>query len=105
MPRPAKKPKSKAPRGSDLEGHEPGQPNGPATATALAEPPRVEERRPQVPVVEPTPEPERSKSQTSPREKGEKSQAEKDKDRIAASLNIAKLQGMSMTELNQMARE
>ena len=85
MPRPTKKPKAKAPRGSDLEGHDPGQPNGPATATALVEPPPpVEERRPQVPIVEPALEPERSKSQAVPREKGEKSQADKDKDRIAA---------------------
>ena len=98
MPRAIRKPKAKGPRTAAV-----GQPNGPltedgATATALAEPP-PEELGAQAPPAESAEPTEKSE----PSSKAEKDQA--DKDHIAASLNIAKLQAMSMTELNQMARE
>ena len=102
MPRPPKKAKTKGPRpGAD-------QPNGaPAddVATAVAEPP-VEQQRPPHPPEERAEE-EPTPGRTAPeREKGDRDEKEKPgKDRVAASLNIAKLQSMSMTELNQMARE
>jgi transcription termination factor Rho len=49
---------------------------------------------------------DRDRGQAPQRGSGEQRGAIEDKDRIAAtSLNIAKLQSMSMTELNQMARE
>src|SRR5215831_15430290 len=107
MSRPAKKTKNKGPRpGAD-------QPNGaPAddVATAVAEPPVEPQRPPRAPEqrseVEPTPgrsAPEREKTDRDDKEKAEKEKP--GKDRVAASLNIAKLQSMSMNELNGMARE
>jgi len=109
MPRPTKKAKSKGPR--PLSPNH-GLPQDSSTATALAEPPHQPDRH-----AEPvSPEPAvmgrsegqgRDDGQGGPgRDKTDKSdKANGDKDRIAASLNIAKLQGMSMTELNQMARD
>src|SRR6185436_14230212 len=96
MPRAPRKPKAKGPRPT-------GQANGPmtdngATATAVAEPP-PEELGSSAPPVEAAEPAERSPA----RALSEKEKA--DKDHIASSLNIAKLQAMSMTELNQMARE
>src|SRR6266487_4419129 len=112
MPRPTRKPKTKGPRPAA------DQPNGAPTddnalATAVAEPPS-EEQRPPSPPEEPReprqtpnrPAPERERPLRPDREKAEKEKAEKDKaekDHVAASLNIAKLQAMSMTDLNQMA--
>src|SRR5262245_52658002 len=62
-----------------------------SVATAVAEPP--DELQPPATPVEPS-EPDRIESK-----------APQDRDRIATSLNIAKLQAMSMGELNQMARD
>src|SRR5262249_17466597 len=70
------------------------------TAAAVAEPPA--EEFPKSPEME-TPRREQSPRGASEREGAAKAKA--DKDHIATSLNIAKLQGMSMTDLNQMARE
>ena len=96
MPRAHMKPEAKGPRPA-------GQTNGPmidngATATAVAEP-MPEELAACAPPVEAAEPAERSPA----RSVSEKDKA--DKDHIASSLNIAKLQAMSMTELNQMARE
>ena len=69
-----------------------------AVATAVEEPPPppvVETRRPTPPPPVDIPEPPPPKAPQPPA----------DKDRIATSLNIAKLQAMSMVDLNQMARE
>src|SRR5260221_10323471 len=104
MPRPTKKAKSKGPR-PPSPNH--GLPQDGSAATALAEPPPQHDRH-----AEPAPEPaviERPEGQGRAdgpggpgRDKTDKSdKTNGDKDRIAASLNIAKLQGMSMTELNQ----
>ena len=95
MPRPSKKAKTKA---AKIKA-EP-QVNGvaaevPAAATAVAEPSAAELQPPTAPVEAP----EEPKAPSA-------SAAEEDKDRIAAAaINIAKLQAMSMPELNQMARE
>src|SRR6266699_3035424 len=103
MPRPTKKPKSKAggalavapPNGTMNEGN--------ATATAVADRPSPDDLRPPTAPVEPA-EPEKFENKAAPeRDKAAKEKA--DKDHIATSLNIAKLQSMSMTELNQMARD
>src|SRR5438045_748416 len=90
MPRP-KKGKTKPARDEAAE-----RPNGNGSesgsvATAVAEPP--EELQPPASPVEPS--------------EGEKpvEKVSQDKDHIATSLNIAKLQGMSMADLNQMARD
>src|ERR1044071_853923 len=102
MPRPVKKPKKGGRALADEQ-----QPNGTmneggGTAVAVAERP-AEELRPPTAPVEPA-EPEKFENKPAPeRDRSEKEKT--DKDRIAASLNIAKLQSLSMTELNQMARE
>src|SRR5690349_10246090 len=105
MPRAsAKKPKAKGPKLPDAPDQANGNQDGAAASdVAVAEPPPepaaqelVKRELPQ-PVQQP-----QNKEQN--RSEG-KSTAE-DKDKIAAtSLNIAKLQAMSMTELNQMARD
>src|SRR5215470_7527480 len=91
MPRATtKKGKAKAPKGPEGE-HPNGNLDGSAPAVAVAEPP------PELAKQEP--------SESAQPNRGDGKAAE-DKDKIAAtSLNIAKLQAMSMTELNQMARE
>src|SRR5262245_11308031 len=99
MPRPIKKPKSKGPRPDALERPPQGQAEDSLTATAVVEPPLEDHDHRPPPVA-----PRKNENQgAAGRDKGDKDVS--DKDRIAASLNIAKLQGMSMTELNQMARE
>src|SRR5213080_3812038 len=94
MPRPPKKAKTKTVRPGRPEG-DGNMTDGAGTTTAVAEPPSDELRPPTTPV------------ETREAEKAEEvATTNKDKDRIAAtSLNIAKLQAMSMAELNQMARE
>src|SRR5690242_3517049 len=97
MPRAStKKPKAKGPKLP-----EGGQANGnhdSAADVAVAEPPP----QPQPPKQQP---PKEESAEPVPQSKGDGKPTE-DKDKIAAtSLNIAKLQAMSMTELNQMARE
>src|SRR6266853_3603 len=105
MPRPTKRPKK---TGSALAVEPPnGTMNeGNAAATAVAERPdrpSSEDLRPPTAPVEPA-EPEKFENKGAPeRDKAAKEKA--DKDHIATSLNIAKLQSMSMTELNQMARD
>src|ERR1700740_1186410 len=104
MPRP-KRAKTKGPKGPD------GQPsngalteNGPAEV-AVADVNPTEELRPPTSPVETSelPQPEYRSAQ---HHAGGQNKAADDKDHIAAtSLNIAKLQAMSMMELNQMARE
>src|ERR1051325_824512 len=97
MPRAGtKKPRTKGPKTPMEELPPNGAPaRSPAVATAVAEPPSDELQPPTTPVE--TPEAEKAQQQPV---------AEKDKDRIAAtSHNIAKLQAMSMADLNQMARE
>src|SRR5215831_8228666 len=96
MPRAStKKPKAKGPKLPDAEQAN-GIHDGPtASNVAIAEPPPQPERHEPEP-VEPTP-PQQNKGD---------GKSVEDKDKIAAtSLNIAKLQSMSMMELNQMARE
>src|SRR5437016_3318515 len=105
MPRPAKRPKK---AGSALPVEPPnGTMNeGNTTATAVAERPdrpSSEDLRPPTAPVEPA-EPEKFENKAAP-ERDKAAKEKTDKDHIAASLNIAKLQAMSMTELNQMARE
>src|SRR5438477_12713474 len=63
-------------------------------------------------IAEPPPEPIQPSEPPAPIQSREEQKMERpdkrggsDKDRIATSLNIAKLQGMSMSELNQMARD
>src|SRR5882672_515928 len=94
MPRAStKKPKAKAPKLPEVEQANGNHDGTAATGVAVAEPP------PQSAKQEPV-EPAQQ-----PQNKGD-GKATEDKDKIAAtSLNIAKLQAMSMTELNQMARE
>src|SRR6266850_2886575 len=102
MPRPTKKPK-KASSALAVDPPNGTLNEGAATATAIAEPPSSEDLRPPTAPVEPA-EPEKFQNKTTPeRDKAAKEKA--DKDHIATSLNIAKLQSMSMTELNQMARD
>jgi len=97
-----KKPRTKGGRALAAQ-----QPNGTmnegaGTATAVAEQPSEELRPPTAP-VEPA-EPEKFEQKTAlERDRADKEKT--DKDHIATSLNIAKLQSMSMTELNQMARD
>ncbi len=98
MPRAStKRPKTKGSKSRSEELSSGTATEEPAIATAVAEPP-AEELQPPVTPVE-TPEADRAESK--PAADKEKT----DKDHIAASLNIAKLQSMSMGELNQMARE
>src|SRR6266567_2161579 len=104
MPRPMKKPKSKGSRGPAAE-----QPNGKmneggGTATAVAERPSPEDLRPPTAPVEPA-EPEKFENKPAPERDKAAAKEKTDKDRIATSLNIAKLQAMSMTELNGMAKD
>src|SRR5215471_11294350 len=102
MPKaPSKKGKGKGPKPETDERGSNGAPNGAsesatAVATAVEEAPSDELRPPTTPVETR----EEEKPAPAPR-----SVASGDKDHIAASLNIAKLQAMSMTELNQMARD
>jgi transcription termination factor Rho len=88
MPRVAKKTKAKPSAEPPVEKVE-----APAIA---AEPPQAELQPPSKP-IEPTPVEEETKS--------EKEERGTQRDKIASSLNIAKLQAMSMTELNSMAKE
>ena len=91
MPRASsKKPRAKTPRPRAEEPLPPAALAAPA-ATAVAEPPGGELQPPTTPI------------ETSEAEKAETSPVP-GKDHIAASLNIAKLQAMSMTDLNTMAR-
>src|SRR5438270_1676775 len=94
MPRPAKKPKTKSAKPADLDQADGNVAESSPTATAVAEPP-------------PDDLPQASVPESSPSRKAEDQViSDKDKDHIAAtSLNIAKLQAMSMGDLNQMARE
>src|SRR6266481_9015288 len=96
MPRAStKKPKAKGPKlpqGDQANGN---HDSASVADVAVAEPPP--EPAPQPPKQEPAEPPQPSKGD---------GKAAEDKDKIAAtSLNIAKLQAMSMNELNQMARE
>src|ERR1051325_6811260 len=96
MPRAGtKKPRTKGPKTPMEELPPNGAPDDSrAVATAVAEPPSDELQPPTTP-VEP---PEAEKAQQQP-------VAEKDKDRIAAtSLNIAKLQAMSMADRSEERR-
>ena len=107
MPRPSKKAKSKTAKVKAV-----GRVNGNTaeaapTATAIAEPPASELQPP--PEMQPTPElqpPTAPVEPAAPAKAPRKPAPEEDKDRVAATaINIAKLQAMSMPELNQMARE
>jgi transcription termination factor Rho len=127
MPRPTKKAKTKTPKEPIAE-----PANGaPPVAAAVAEPPPAEELQPPVAPVEtsespqpvevpampkrreppavqqrPAPSPDRGGGANRQGNRRQDERITDDKDRIApTSLNIAKLQSMSMTELNQMARE
>src|SRR6266699_3978855 len=114
MPRPAKKGKikgAKTPPAEQANGN--GADSNLATATAIVEPP-VEELQGQPAPEEPA-EAEKPEKRP-PAERVEKADKHRladqpeqppvgDKDRIATSLNIAKLQSMQMSELNQMARD
>src|SRR6266853_2074528 len=90
MPKP-KKGKIKTPRDEIADKPTGNGSESGSTATAVAEPP--EELQPPAAPVEPS-------EAEKPEEK-----IPQDKDRIATSLNIAKLQAMSMADLNQMARD
>src|SRR5436190_17773376 len=90
MPKP-KKGKTKPATDGEITEQPMGNGAGSDTATAVAEPP--EGLRPPSAPIEPT-------ESEKPVEKGPQ-----DKDHIASSLNIAKLQAMSMGDLNQMARD
>src|SRR6185295_2569960 len=70
--------------------------NGASAPTAVAEAPADAELQPPTTPVETADAPEEPKVDRKPGEQ---------RDRIATSLNIAKLQAMSMTELNTMARD
>src|SRR5438876_7121958 len=96
MPRAStKKPKTKAPKGPELAPTDSNGAESAAVAIAVAEPPADELQPPTTPVE--THEPDKADARPA---------AEKDKDHIATTpVNIAKLQAMSMGELNQMARE
>src|SRR6185369_16993402 len=124
MPRPTKRAKTKAPRAqaNAAPADHPG-------VDTLAAPTAVEEAVPVVPrhaeqeeIPQPSPEPppmgEMPSEDMAPHRRGDDDDGEprgrrrqdgepsgSDKDRIANSLNIAKLQAMSMGELNQMARQ
>src|SRR5215471_8615342 len=98
MPRAStKRPKTKGPKPRPEDLPNEGANGEAAVATAVAEPP-AEDLQPPVTPVETQ---EAEKADRKPTADKEKI----DKDKIAASLNIAKLQSMSMGELNQMARE
>src|SRR5258706_7773639 len=90
MTKPPKKAKTKSGRPKDFDQADGNVAESPRTATAVAEPP-VDDLP-----AEPS---EPTKAEIHP-------VSDKDKDHIAAtSLNIAKLQAMSMGDLNQMARD
>src|SRR5882672_7464342 len=106
-----RKPRSKPPRPA-----QPGQPNGIAgedapVTTALVEPvpsdqipsePAEQAPRDERPEPKPRPEEDRGRSDG----KGNDAKGKDNKDRVAAnSINIAKLQAMSMAELNHMAKD
>ena len=67
---------------------------GPAPETAVIEPPPAPELQPPSTPVEPTTEEPKAEERRGPQ-----------RDKIAASLNIAKLQAMQMSELNHMAKD
>ena len=67
---------------------------GAAPETALIEPPPAPELQPPSTPIEPTTDETKVEDRRGPQ-----------RDKIVASLNIAKLQAMQMSELNQMARE
>src|ERR1017187_4183336 len=95
MPRPSKKAKTKAAKVTIEEQADGNIAEAAPVATAVAEAPVEEAPPPPAPVE--APEKEMVKG---------KAPAEDDKDKIAATaINIAKLQAMSMPELNQMARD
>src|SRR5687768_886194 len=106
MPRPAKKAKTKAPKGPpDIRADGNGA-HSESIATAVADgPPQA--LQPPVTPVEPREQILAERPAPEKRQAGDKTESgvPADKDRIATSLNIAKLQSMSMTELNQMARD
>ena len=96
MPRAStKKPRVKAAKSPTSEARSGNRAEFDSSLTAVAEP-QVEELQPPTEPVEP--------AETEKTEKAE-TRAGFARDHIAASLNIAKLQAMSMTELNGMARE
>src|SRR5882672_6639944 len=108
MPRPTKKVKTKGaktPPAEQANGN--GAGSNIATATAVVESP-VEELRGQPAPEEPA-EPEKAEKRPSAEKTPPADQPGPppiaDKDRISTSLNIAKLQAMQMSELNQMARD
>src|ERR1039458_445390 len=95
MPRPTKKAKTKTAKLKAAGQVNAAVAEAAPVATAVAEAPPEELQPPTAP-VEP-PEPEKAPKQAT---------AGEDKDRVAATaINIAKLQAMSMPDLNQMARE
>src|ERR1017187_7632107 len=95
MPRPSKKAKTKAAKVTIVEQVDGNIAEAAPVATAVVEAPAEEAPPPPAPVE--APEKEMVKG---------KAPAEDDKDKIAATaINIAKLQAMSMPELNQMARD
>jgi len=95
MPRPIKKAKTKTAKLKAEEQVNVAAAEAAPVATAVAEAPPEELQPPTTPVGPP-------EAEKAPR----KAAAEEDKDRVAATaINIAKLQAMSMPELNQMARE
>src|ERR1019366_1867003 len=95
MPRPIKKAKTKTAKLKAEEQVNVAVAEAAPVATAVVEAPPEELQPPTTP-VEP-PEAEKAPKKAAP---------EEDKDRVAATaINIAKLQAMSMPELNQMARE
>src|SRR5579862_4906584 len=95
MPRVARKPKAKpAPAPAPAE-EVSAEPPPPARAAAPPPPPEAPLQPPSRP-IEPTP------PEEEPKLDGDRAPH---RDKIASSLNIAKLQAMSMTELNGMARE
>src|SRR4029077_8908793 len=99
MPRAStKKPRSKGAKRMEEPLAADGGNGSAPTATAVAETSSDELQPPTKPI---------ETAQAERAEKAEKSEGRSvpDKDRIAASLNIAKLQAMQMTELNTMARE
>ncbi len=95
MPRPTKKAKTKATKPKAQQRAAAGLPEAVKTPVAEISPP-VEELQPPTTPVE-TPEAEQAQEESAPQNDTDS--------RPVASINIAKLQAMSMTDLNQMARE
>src|SRR5437867_3902456 len=98
MPKTTKKPRTKPAKKVAADQSNGAPPESETVATAVAEPPAEDLSPPTTPVEMP----EVEKAEEKPAAPEDK---DKDKDRIASSLNIAKLQSMSMSELNQMARD